>query len=44
MICNYKSVGKNKDVESSECRKYRNWVIADQELENYIEKMRRVGE
>ena len=28
---------KNKDVESSECRKYRMWVIADQELEEILE-------
>ena len=27
---------ENKDVESSECRKYRNWVIADQELETIL--------
>ena len=24
---------ENKDVESDECKKYRTWVIADQELE-----------
>ena len=28
---------KNKDVESSECRKYRMWVITDQELEEILE-------
>ena len=28
---------ENKDVESSECRKYRMWVIADQELEEILE-------
>ena len=28
---------ENKDVESSECRKYRNWVITDQELEEILE-------
>jgi len=27
---------ENKDVESSECRKYRNWVIADQDLETIL--------
>ena len=27
---------ENKDVESSECRKYRMWVIADQELETIL--------
>jgi hypothetical protein len=27
---------ENKDVESSECRKYRTWVIADQELEEIL--------
>ena len=27
---------KNKDVESDECRKYRTWVIADQELEEIL--------
>ena len=27
---------ENKDAESSECRKYRNWVIADQELETIL--------
>ena len=27
---------KNKDVESSECRKYRTWVIQDQELEEIL--------
>ena len=28
---------ENKDVESSECRKYRMWVIQDQELEAILE-------
>ena len=28
---------ENKDVESSECRKYRTWVIQDQELEEILE-------
>jgi len=28
---------ENKDVESSECYKYRNWVITDQELEEILE-------
>jgi len=28
---------ENKDAESSECYKYRNWVIADQELEEILE-------
>ena len=28
---------ENKDVESSECYKYRNWVISDQELEEILE-------
>ena len=28
---------ENKDVESSECSKYRMWVIADQELEEILE-------
>ena len=28
---------ENKDVESSECRKYRMWVIQDQELEEILE-------
>ena len=28
---------ENKDVESSECRKYRTWVILDQELEEILE-------
>ena len=28
---------ENKDEESSECYKYRNWVIADQELEEILE-------
>ena len=28
---------ENKDVESSECRKYRNWVVTDQELEEILE-------
>ena len=27
---------ENKDVESSECKKYRMWVIADQELETIL--------
>ena len=27
---------ENKDVESSECRKYRTWVIQDQELEEIL--------
>jgi len=27
---------ENKDVESDECRKYRTWVIADQELEEIL--------
>ena len=27
---------ENKDVESSECRKYRMWVITDQELEDIL--------
>ena len=27
---------ENKDVESSECRKYRMWVIQDQELEDIL--------
>ena len=27
---------ENKDVESSECRKYRTWVIQDQELEDIL--------
>jgi len=27
---------ENKDIESSECRKYRTWVIADQELEEIL--------
>ncbi len=27
---------ENKDVESSECRKYRMWVIQDQELETIL--------
>jgi hypothetical protein len=27
---------ENKDVESSECRKYRTWVIQDQELETIL--------
>jgi len=27
---------ENKDVESSECRKYRMWVIQDQELEEIL--------
>ena len=26
----------NKDFESSECRKYRTWVIQDQELEDIL--------
>ena len=29
---------ENKDVESSECTKYRMWVIQDQELEEILEK------
>ena len=28
---------ENKDMESSECRKYRTWVIQDQELEEILE-------
>ena len=28
---------ENKDVESSECRKYRTWVIQAQELEEILE-------
>ena len=28
---------ENKDAESSECYKYRNWVITDQELEEILE-------
>ena len=28
---------ENKDIESSECRKYRTWVIQDQELEEILE-------
>ena len=28
---------ENKDVESSECRMYRKWVIQDQELEEILE-------
>ncbi len=28
---------ENKDAESSECRKYRTWVIQDQELEEILE-------
>ena len=28
---------ENKDAESSECRKYRMWVIQDQELEEILE-------
>ena len=28
---------ENKDVESSECYKYRNWVVTDQELEEILE-------
>jgi len=28
---------ENRDVESSECRKYRTWVIQDQELEEILE-------
>ena len=28
---------ENKDLESSECRKYRTWVIQDQELEEILE-------
>ena len=28
---------ENKDVKSSECHKYRMWVIADQELEEILE-------
>jgi len=27
---------ENKDVESSECKKYRMWVITDQELETIL--------
>ena len=27
---------ENKDVESDECKKYRTWVIADQELEEIL--------
>ena len=27
---------ENKDVESSECRKYRMWVMQDQELEDIL--------
>ena len=27
---------ENKDVESSECKKYRMWVIQDQELETIL--------
>ena len=27
---------ENKDVESDECRKYRTWVIQDQELEEIL--------
>ena len=27
---------ENKDVESDECRKYRTWVIQDQELEDIL--------
>ena len=27
---------ENKDAESSECYKYRNWVITDQELEEIL--------
>ena len=27
---------ENKDFESSECRKYRTWVIQDQELEEIL--------
>ena len=27
---------ENKDVERSECYKYRNWVISDQELEEIL--------
>ena len=28
---------ENKDMESSECYKYRNWVVTDQELEEILE-------
>ena len=28
---------ENKDTESSECYKYRNWVVTDQELEEILE-------
>ena len=28
---------ENKDIESSECSKYRTWVIQDQELEEILE-------
>ena len=28
---------ENKDAESSECYKYRNWVTTDQELEEILE-------
>ena len=31
-----KECRENKDVESSECYKYRNWVITDQELEDIL--------
>ena len=27
---------ENKDIESSECKKYRTWVIQDQELEDIL--------
>jgi len=27
---------ENKDVESDECKKYRTWVMADQELEDIL--------
>ena len=27
---------ENKDVESNECKKYRTWIIADQELEDIL--------
>ena len=27
---------ENKDVDSSECRKYRTWVVQDQELEDIL--------
>ena len=32
---------ENKDVESSECRKYRTWVIQDQELEEILENAKK---